>query len=224
MNASVMQQLVWKDCQLSRVSISVALAAGAAALAVFELGGEIAGVVGSVSFFVALVVLACMLPMQNIINERKKQNLAFAMSLPVSPVQYTAAKIVSTVGIFVLPWLALVGMALVLIRQRADLPNGIIPFTLVLAALVLTGFCIITAVALVSESEGWTTSAIIVCNVSYSLGWYFLIREPAINTNLGSPVAVWSPAILGVLGAEAAAIVLILGVAMWLQSMKRDFV
>jgi len=77
---------------------------------------------------------------------------------------------------------------------------------------------------LVSESEGWTVAATIVSNSSYGLVWYFIIRNPAINGDLKSPVPVWSPAVLTILGEEAAAVVLILGFTLYVQSRKREFV
>ena len=70
-------------------------------------GGKTPVVIGTVFFFVAIVFCACLLPMQNIVNERKKQTLPFVMSLPVSSARYGAAKLVSTVGMFLAPWVAL---------------------------------------------------------------------------------------------------------------------
>ena len=72
--------------------------------------------------------------------------------------------------------------------------------------------------------EGLTVAATIVSNSSYGLVWYFIIRNPAINRDLNSPVAVWSPAVLTILAEEAAAVVLILGLTLYVQSRKREFV
>jgi hypothetical protein len=40
----------------------------------------------------------------------------------------------------------------------------------------------------------------------------------------GKPVAVWSPAVFKILAVEFAIIVLILGVTLYVQSRKRDFI
>ena len=66
----------------------------------------------------ALIVLGCMLPPSNVVNERKKQILPFLMSLPISVTQYTTAKLVSTVGMFLVPWVTLVAAAVAFIMGR----------------------------------------------------------------------------------------------------------
>jgi len=224
MRGSVTGHLILKDWQIHRVPILLTMAAGAIALAIFQWGGETAFVVGSVWFFVALIVIASMLPIFSIVNERKKQNLPFLMSLPVSTMQYTTAKLVSTVGMFLAPWLALVIAALVLIEIRGMLPHGAIPITLILLMLPLVGFCFIAGAALVGESEGWSTAATLVCNSSYGLVWYFITQIPALTVTWKSPVAVWSPTALAIFGGELASIPLILGLTFYLQSRKREFV
>jgi ABC-2 type transport system permease protein len=224
MKGSAVQQLILKDWRLHRPHIILSIVGGGLALAILQLGGEAKFVVGSVWFFVALIVFGCMLPLSNIVNERKKQNLPFLMSLPISSVQYTTAKLVSTVGIFLVPWLALVIAALWLIWGRGILPNGAIPVALMLVTLPFIGFCLIAATALVGESEGWSIAATVVCNSSYGLVWYFITQVPALTNDLKSRVVVWSPAALAVLGGEFALIALILGLTFYLQSRKREFV
>ena len=194
------------------------------ALAILQLKNETAFMVGAVWFFVSLIVLGSMLPIGNVINERKKQNLAFLMSLPVSATQYAMAKLVSTIGMYLVPWAALVIAASTFMLTRPEVPKGIIPVMLILFGLPLVGFCVVAGAALVSETEGWTIAATIVCNSSYGIGWYLIIRNPAINGNLKSPVPVWNSPVLMILGGEIAAIVLTLGITFYLQSRKRDFV
>src|SRR6202041_1828744 len=100
--------------RLNRVQILICIAAGAAALILTQLGGEGPMLIGTVWFFIALILVGTMLPITAIVNERKKQNLAFLMSLPISSLQYTTGKLVSTVGMFLVPWLALVTGGLLL--------------------------------------------------------------------------------------------------------------
>jgi len=224
MTGSVVGHLIMKDWQIHRVPILVTMAAGAVALGIFQRGGETAFVVGSVWFFVALIVIASILPIFAIVNERKKQNLPLVMSLPVSTMQYTTAKLVSTVGMFLAPWLTLMIAALVLIEVRGILPHGTIPITLILLMLPLVGFCFIAGTALVGESEGWGTAATVVCNSSYGLVWYFMTKIPALMDTWKSPVAIWSPTAMAIFGGELAFLPLMLGLTFYLQSRKRDFI
>jgi hypothetical protein len=90
--------------------------------------------------------------------------------------------------------------------------------------LTFLGFCITTGTTLVGESEGWYIAATIVCNSSYGLIWYFMVRIPSVTHDLTSRAVVWNSTVLTMLGGELGLIVLILGLALYLQSRKREFV
>lgn len=224
MKRSVVQTLILTDLYRHRMHILMCLVSGGLALALIQVGGELPFVFGTVFFFTAMIVFGCMLPPSNVINERKKQTLPFLMSLPISVTQFTVAKIVSTVGMFLVPWSALVIAAVAFIVGHRGAPHGSIPVLLILAIVTFAGFCLIAGVALVSESEGATIAATIVTNTSYGFSWYLLVRNPVIRAGMQSPEIVWSREVLTVLGAEVGAIVLILGLTFYLQSRKRDFV
>jgi ABC-2 type transport system permease protein len=224
MKGSVMGHLILKDWRLQRMAIILSIVWGGLSLAVLQWGGETAILLGSVWFFIALILVGTLLPMFGIVNERKKQNLAFLMSLPISAFQYTTAKLLSTVGMFLVPWLTLVIGALLLIETRGILPHGTIPMMLILAGLPFVALCLLTAVALVSESEGWGIAANVACNSSYWLVWYFLSRIPGLMGNVKAPVPVWNSAALTVLSSELGLSALILGLTFYLQSRKKDFI
>src|SRR5215471_18348104 len=98
MRGSVVGQLILKDWRLQRPQIVFSIFGGAIALAITLLRSEPAIVVGGVFFYMALILVGHMLPIVGIVNERKNHNLAFVMSLPVSSIQYTISKMVSTLG------------------------------------------------------------------------------------------------------------------------------
>lgn len=225
MTGSVTGHLIRKDWQLHRVAITLSTLGGFIALAVVCLGGQTPFLLGSVGFFVALIMLASMLPALLILNERKKQTLAFVMSLPVSSVQYGVAKLVSTVGIFLAPWLTMLAAAIWIVTVRHALPEGVIPIGVILAGLPLIGFCLIAAAALIGETEGWYTLSVAVVNSSYWFVWYTLMmRFPELSRNWLNAKAVWSPAVRTILGGELAITALILGATLFIQSRKRDFI
>jgi ABC-2 type transport system permease protein len=169
MKNSVIAQLVRKDLRLHRLQIFITILAGMLALAVMQRGGEVPLVLGSTWYFVAIIVLACMLPISTIVNERKKHTLAFLMSLPVSSFQYTIAKLVSTISMFLVPWLMLLVCALTLVMTRSVIPHGAIPVMLITAMLPVVAFSLILAAALVSESEGWALAATLICTLRTGL-------------------------------------------------------
>jgi ABC-type Na+ efflux pump permease subunit len=204
--------------------IILSIVGGVIALVVLQLGGATPFVLGSVFFFISLIFCASLLPGSNIVNERKKQTLPFLMSLPISPAQYGTAKLGATLGMFLLPWLTLVAAALWLITVRHALPNGAIPMALILALLPFIGFCISTGAALVGESEGVSIAATAAVNSSYWFVWYILsIRFPTLTRDWTAREAIWSPAVLNILAGEFALIVLILGLTLYVQSRKRNF-
>src|SRR6185369_8977510 len=122
MKDSVVRALILSDWNRHRFFILLSIFGGILAVALVQLGGELLTVLGSTWFFVSLIVLGSMLPVSNVINERKKQTLTFLMSLPISAGQYTTAKIASTFGMFMVPWLSLVVTAISLIVSRPDIP------------------------------------------------------------------------------------------------------
>jgi hypothetical protein len=127
MNGRVIQTLILKYWRLQRTQILISMAGGGLALVLLQVRSETTFLVGSVWFFVALIVLGSMVPVSNVINERKKQSLAFVMSLPISALQYGISKMLSTLGLFLAPWGVLVIAASAFILSRGDIPKGIVP-------------------------------------------------------------------------------------------------
>jgi hypothetical protein len=223
MNHSLVPRLIRKDLQMKWPSLVLAIVTGCGALALFYFGSSGLSIAGIIAFFVVLIMLGIM-PMGLIMNERKKQTLAFVMSLPVSARQYGLAKIAASLGMFVVPWLMLVSFAFSLILSRSDIPNGIIPFAFVLMLLPLIGFLLMTSVAIVSESEMSSIVTMGAVNISYSFVWLTITMTPGLTRDAGSAVPVWNSTILSALGMEVGAILTILALTLYLQSRKRDFI
>jgi ABC-2 type transport system permease protein len=224
MRGNVVWQLIRKDWRLHRMMILITLIAGIAALAIVQWGGQTPIVVGGVFFFIALILGGHMLPFGGIVNERKNKNLAFLMSLPISSIQYTTSKLISNVLMFLIPWLALVAAAVILIMVRGMIPRGAIPVVLILSLLPFVGFCLITGAALVGESEGWSIAANVFCSSTYGLTWYSMTQIPSLMVNTQKSVPVWNAITLKILGAEILTILVMLGLTYFFQSRKRDFV
>jgi hypothetical protein len=223
MNRSLVRQLIVKDFQFHRISIVASIIVGVLALAILQFRG-LMGLFGIIGYFTAMIVFGSMLAQSIIVGERKAQNLAFLMSLPISVTQYTTAKILAALGVFLVPWLTLVGGALWVIRGSSALPDGLIPVTLIVVTLPLIGFCVMTSVALVSESEGWAIASTVAVNVAYSFVWPLIAFNAELRSSFSSSTPVWNTTVLTVLGSEFAVIAGLLAITFYLQSRKRDFV
>jgi ABC-2 type transport system permease protein len=223
MNGTIIPQLILKDLRLNRTAVIVPLGGGALGIGMFMRGGLVA-VFGIITFFTAMILSASMLPTQCLLGERKHQTLAFLMSLPLSSIQYTMAKMVTALGMFLGPWLMLVIAGMWIILSRAGVPHGLLPLFLTLCVLVLAGMCVVTCVDLVSESEGIHGIAMVAVNVSYGLAWTLIATSANVRAGIESPVPVWDSTILSVLGGELAFIAVLLGLTLFLQARKKDFI
>lgn len=222
---SIIGHLIRKDYQLYRSMILFCLLGAAAALLILQIGGPTPFVLGAAFLFIAMVMCAIMMPMLSIVNERKKQTLPFVMSLPVSPLQYTTAKLASNLGMFLVSWCLMLGGLLWLIFGRHVLPGGGVPSILIYSLLPVVGFAVITALAIIGESEGWAIAGNVFVNSTYWLWWYMLsTRVPELTNDWKSPVVIWRPAALRIISAEVALVLLLLGITYYLQSRKRDFI
>ncbi len=224
MNYAMVKRLVLKDWHFQRWPILGYLLAGAVSLVLVGLGSEWSFYTGCILLFTVLIALGIQLPMATIINERKEQNLAFVMSLPISPREYTLAKVAANLLIVLLPWAAITGASLALLAARTSLPAGLIPFAAVALTEILVSSCLLLAVALVSESQGWTIGVMVFGNLFFQVFLYWVSHIPSIAAGMKGRRAVWGPAAIGLLLAEAAAIVVLLGLTFYCQSRKTDFV
>jgi ABC-2 type transport system permease protein len=222
MNHALTLHLIRKDWYLARVTVVLGALAGALAVSILYLRNEVAGFVGLSSAVIVLVLVSIFVPITTIVNERKQKTLAFVMSLPISPMQYTVAKIAANLSAFVLVWFAIT--AAVVFTFAGTPVAGLIPITLVISLVPFVAFCLLVSVSIVVESEFWSIVTMGTCNVSYTFAWYFLIRIPGIREGLGSPVPVWSEAIRWLLAIEIAMIVVLLGLTLFFQSKKRNFI
>ncbi|HEX5229282.1 MAG TPA: ABC-2 transporter permease [Bryobacteraceae bacterium] len=223
MTESVVRQLMLKDWRLYRGQTVFSILAGLIGLGIVQFNTEATVVVGTVFFFIAIILVGAMLPLSSIVNERKNHNLAFVMSLPVSSIQYTTSKLWSITGIFLIPWSALVAAGVLMVVLRG-FPHGVIPAMLILALLPWVGLAIITAAGLIGESEGWGIAANVLVQSSYGLTWFFISRVPEVMKYNSSPVVVWSPTDLKIMATEVAIIPVLLGITYFVQSRKRDFI
>ncbi|MGA9673148.1 MAG: ABC-2 transporter permease [Terracidiphilus sp.] len=223
MNYSMVKILIMKDWYFQRTAILLALAGGAVSLGIVAYGGQAGFTLGLILLVTVMVMLSAMTVMGNTIEEREKQTLAFAMSLPISYLEYTTSKILGNLLIFVPFWLIMVAGCLSFV-VISPVIHGFFAFTIIMAVEILLSTCLMMAVALVTESKGWAISAMVTGNVALNVVGYLVAHIPGINKGLYGTAIYWNSTATILLATEFALITLLLGGAFYIQSRKKDFI
>lgn len=220
MNNSIVSRLVAKDLYLYRWFIVGSTVAGLASLLVSGLHG----LTGLIMFMTTIVALGVFIAMYGILVERKEKTLLFVLSLPVTPLQYWAAKVLAALIAFLLPVIVLAAVALAYNLAFDPPPNGEIPVTVAMLGLFLANFCFLVALLLITGMEVWAVAGILLTNLSIPIFMNLVHGLPGVAEHVQGPVAVWSPAILIILSAEAVVALLALAIAFTVQSRRTDFI
>ncbi len=223
MNYSMVKRLILKDWYFQRKAILLCFAGGILSLGIIAFGGKMGFYLGLVLLITMLIIIAATLVIGTLVGEREGQTLAFVMSLPISFREYTAAKMLVNLLIFIPFWLTLVAGSLGLVLASTTI-RGLFAFTVIMAVEILMSTCLMIAVGLVTESKGWTTSAMIAGNVALNVMGYIVAHIPGISDGMFGGTIHWRPAATISVTIEFALIALMLGGAFLLQSRKKDFI
>ena len=223
MNYFMVKRLILKDWYLHRRVILGSIAAGIVTLGITVSGGTAAFILGIIALVTVLIAVGAQLATSTTVLERKEQTLAFVMSLPISYREYTAAKILGNLLIFLVPWLALVLGSFAIVMFVPGVPHGLLPFVAILSTEILVSTCLIVAVAVISESQGWTVGAIMMGSLTLNGFGYYVAHITGIARGMYGPTIGWSTEATGLLLAEFAAIVLVLSLTFAVQARKKDF-
>ncbi|HMM34068.1 MAG TPA: hypothetical protein PKA62_04950 [Thermoanaerobaculia bacterium] len=221
---SITGRLIARDLHGYRGLILGALVASAASLVLTRLdGGDGISTGPNVGFLLLLttiIVLGVSLPMLVLLEHRTKSHL-FVLSLPVSPAQYSFAKVASALVAFLLPWTAITGGA-VAVTALSPAPDGSLPFFVATMTFLLVNFCLLMALTVITRSEPAAIAGILVTNFSVTVFMSRLGRLPGVAGRTKDAVATWSPEVLAVLAVELVVILLSLALAFYVPSRRRD--
>ncbi len=221
-NYAVVRHLILKDWYLNRWLILGSLPVGLGALAIVLTGKQVAFMLSIILLCMVIVGVGAQLAMVTTINERKEQTLAFVMSLPVSWREYTAAKILANLIIFLVPWLLLTFGALgVLLLPGAA--HGLVPYTAIMAVEMLITTSLIVVAGIITESQAWTTAGIFCSSLGINILGYVFAHLRGISTYMWGTHVQWSSTAWEVLICELLTVPLLLGVTFYIQSRKTDF-
>jgi len=222
MNYAMVKRLILKDWYLQRWAILASLAGIVATLGIIAIGGKVAFLIGLILLIMVIISIGANMAVATIVTERKEQTLPFVMSLPISYREYTACKIWGNLLIFMVPWLTMVvGSCGLLLLSPSS--SGLLPYAMIMSTEILLSTCLILAVALITESQGWTVAAIMVGNVAVNGIGYLVAHIAGIAKGMWGPAIRWSGAASALLLGEFATVALLLGVTSFVQSKKNDF-
>ena len=222
MNYEMVKRLILKDWYLQRWAILASLAGIVATLGIIATGGKVAFLIGLILLIMVIISIGAQMAVATIVTERKEQTLPFVMSLPISYREYTACKIWGNLIIFMVPWLTMVvGSSGLLLLSPSS--RGLLPYAVIMSTEILLSTCLILAVALITESQGWTVAAIMVGNLAVNGIGYLVAHITGIAKGMWGATIQWSGAASALLLGEFATIALLLGVTSFVQSKKNDF-
>ncbi len=222
LNIPVIRLLVAKDWQLFQKQLAAYVLAGIVALCFLGLAKPWAFYVGSLMLIIVMVSVACFSISTSLMNERKEKTLAFVMSLPVSPLDFTVAKMVGNAITFLAPFAVILGGTLGVVLFT-PLPDGLLVYSLLIFAYILFAFSVSLAVAMSVESEGWSTFAMVGSMVMINPFMMAMSQIPEIKDRISVDAIVWTPEALGILAALFLASVLLMAATTWVHARKPAF-
>jgi ABC-2 type transport system permease protein len=225
MNTFIVTRLILKDWYLNRGLLGAAILTGLVTLvAVAAAGGTgIALILGTIVLVTILIGMGAVI-MSSMVNERKQQTLPFVMSLPVSYLEYTTSKLVGSLLIFSVLWLTLLLGMIATILTTPWFAHGLIPFVVIMSVEILMSTCLIAAVSVTTESHGWTIGVAQIGGLALNAVGFSIVRLPGIGQTMSSHTIQWSRTSILLLLIEFGAIALMIAIAFFVQSRKRDFI
>ena len=223
MSRSLVSRLIAKDLYLYRWLIVASAVAGFASLLFWE--GARGGVnLGLILFITSLVALGIFIVMNGVLKERQDRSILFVLSLPISTMQYTIAKISGALIAFLIPWLGLLIAMVALTAVSDEAPNGGIPYFVAMMAFFLSNFCVLLTVLIVTGSEKWAVAGILGTNITIPVYLPFVANLSGVREYIGGHTAAWTPTIVTIISIEAAVSTLAVALAFFVSSRKKDFV
>jgi ABC-2 type transport system permease protein len=222
LNVPVIRLLVAKDWQLFQKQLAIYVLAGIVALCFLGLAKPWSFYIGSLMLIIVMVSVACFSIATSLVTERKEKTLAFVMSLPVSPLDFTVAKLAGNLLTFAVPFLVIAGGTLAVV-WFTPLPDGLFVYSLLIYGYVLLAFSVSLAVAMSVESEGWSTFAMIGSMALINPFIMTLSQLPAISDRVPEDAIVWSPEAVAILAALVLLSVAVVGTTAWYHARKPAF-
>lgn len=222
LNMPLIKLLVAKDWRLFERQLAIYVVGGIVALCLLGMATNWSFYLGSLLLILVLICASCFSISTSILVERKEQTLGFVMSLPVTPLDYYLAKLIGNLVTFLVPFLVMLAGTMLVIFYT-QLPNGLVPFALLIFGHVLLAYAVSLSVAMAVESEGWNTFAMIGSMLLINPFIMLMGQLPVIRQNVETGNIVFGPIVSSILLVQLLASVAVLVATGWAHCRKKSF-
>lgn len=222
--SDILKSLVIKDITLNIYPLLAYLILGLLGLWLLTLEHSGAFYAGVTIILSMTIIVGAHMVINTVTSERNEHYLSFVLSLPITFIQYTHAKIIANLAVFLTYWLIIVGGIMGVIVTQSVIPDGLVVYALILMLEMMAVFVLVLSVGLISESNVWTIVVITITNICLSLFMFWLSSLEAIQDHMNAEAPVWNATALTIIAIEAAFILVCLTVTYYVQSRKRDFI
>jgi ABC-type transport system involved in multi-copper enzyme maturation permease subunit len=218
----VTRKLIAKELYVNRWFIGGAAVAALVSVIACAFG-ETAFNIGALSWLTTVIALGVMLAIYGVMNERKEQSLLFVLSLPLSIGEYVRAKLLGLLLSFLVVWLVASGAAVAMVLIVPAVPDGLLPYLLLLCLFLLANFAVVLSGALQARSEAMVSATIIITNMGVSIFMFTVGAMPALKQHMFGPVPVWNHTFFTVLACELVVLIVALALPLATAARRRDF-
>jgi ABC-2 type transport system permease protein len=224
MNTQSISILFLKDLYLSRRPLFAYFAAGIACSAISIIPQPTFAFIGFVLILTVAIGSGMHLLGELLLAEGNEQTRTFILSLPVSLLDYSVAKIAVVLTTFLIPWSTMLACSIVLTAVLPWGHAGAIPMGVVVFLELLAAYTVQLVTAVITESVGWTVCVMVACNVFLNVFLMKLLQAPEVQVMSKSDVLTFSPMITEIMYIELGLIVAALAMPLAVQTRKRDLV
>ena len=141
--------------------------------------------VGALTWLTTIIAFGVMLALYGIMNERKEHALQFVLSLPLSHRRLRAREAARAALCFLVPWLvARARRRWCWSSRKPDVPDGLLPYAVLLCVFMLANFSVVLCGALHAHSEASMTAVIVVTNMAVTLFMFTVGAMHGINEHM----------------------------------------
>jgi len=224
MNTQAIRILFLKDLFLSRRPLFVYFAAGLGCSLLVCVPNETIKFIGSMLIITIAIGAGLHMIGGLLLGETMEHTRLFILSLPVSLLDYSIAKIAVVLTTYLIPWSAMLACTTIVTFILPGSNQGAVAVIPVTFLYLLSGFTIQLVTAVVTESFSWTVCVVIGCNIFLNVFLKIVHSIPEISEAAKSHVVTWPPVVMQILAAELAVIVVAIGLSLFFQTRKRDLV